>query len=120
MTLSPILPPLPPVTRPLPCVVAPLPPILPPLLPPSLPPLGHVITSKPGQQTYRETAQDRVCTSGIDWVQVVLTDGPNDQYARVELAAAEVPLIPGSLVPQRGTLHMLIATTGAAVYRWRV
>lgn len=131
-----LLPPL----RP-PALVPPAPRFTPLPLPPLQPPAGHVITSRPGKQSMRQIGAalpalqlplitppgtgayplppPRTTTSsGNDWVQVTL-DKPDDAYARVEFIAAGVDLHPGSLVPRNGAMHIITATSGACVYRWR-
>lgn len=102
-----MLPPLPPLLQPL------------PLLPPLPAPLGHVVVSAPGSQSWRTTEMPRVTSSGADFVQVVLKE-PDDEFARVELVAAGVEFHGRSMVPKTGTLHMMRTTAGAYVYRWRV
>ena len=102
--------------------LAPLPlPTLP--LAPLLPPAGVLVASRPGHQasTSLPTANPRTTVVGADWVQVAI-DRADDAYARVELVNAGVPLAPGSLVPLRGTMHILRTTSEppAHVYRWRV
>lgn len=97
-----------------------LPPLLPPTLkPPPLPPIGSMVLSKPGQQEFRELSQPRTTVTGADWVQVTLENGPDDNYARVEFAAAGVEMWGASLMPRRGTMHLMVTTKGHAVYRWR-
>lgn len=101
----------------------PVPPVLPRAMPPlplPVPPAGNVITSKPGQQSFRATTDaPRATVVGADWVQVTLR-AADDTFARVELVAAGVPLMAGSLIPERGTIHLLRSTDGLhCVYRWR-
>lgn len=89
----------------------------PALMPPPLMPPGtqrHDTAPQP-----RPVPSNNTTSHGDDWVQVVLLEGPNDAYARVEFVAAGVNLHPASLVPKHGAIHILTATTGACVYRWR-